>query len=66
MTSLTKNLHNPTKQHFFECKLLDLPKSSELLTGSVVLTEQRNSHAKPCAIWLFLREPLELTQMPMC
>ena len=65
MTSLTKDPQPPTKKFFFECKLQDLP-SLFWVFDRVCSAYWRNSHAKPHAIQLFLREPFVLTQLQKC
>jgi len=64
MTPLTKKLHPPTKK--FERKLQDLPSLLSFLPCLYSLPDQRNSPAKPHAIKLFLREPLELIWLRKC
>jgi len=43
-----------------------LAKFFELLTRSVALAGTEIPTQKPRAIWLFLHEPLELTQVQKC
>jgi len=50
---------HPSKKCFFGVHTTRLGESFELFTESVGLPDRRNSHAKPRAIHLVLRESLE-------
>jgi len=64
MTSLTKNLHPPTKKFFFQCKLQALPR---LLAGSVALTGPEKFPRKATCVSVFLFSKIsDFGRTPKC
>ena len=57
-----KKSTHPKQNFFFSANY----KTLSLLSGSEALTGPENSNAKPCAIQVFLHEPLELTRIRKC
>ena len=60
MTSLTKNLHPPTKKCFFECRLEDLLSLLSLWTALCRFRRQSYARAKPREIRFLARNPRTL------